>query len=213
MHAEVCDKAGLDKTADFVNYLLALATGALVFSAGLIKPDYQMSSGARVLLLASWCLLAMSVLGGMFAYMRIPVMLSEQNYNLEDKYMIWPGRVQQGAFVFGIVALGAALFIVLLNRPLGAKTQAEGSQTVEGPRGHFTISRSAKVFGVKGQIHYHTFLLNDVTGDLWEMRCARNGAVKFYRISVQGFPSSRNGSSQPNPTEGAALGICRYSSG
>ena len=77
------DKAGLEKAADFVNYLLALGTGALVFSAELIKKDYPMSPAARVLILVSWSLLAISILGGMFAYMRIPVMLSEKNYDLK----------------------------------------------------------------------------------------------------------------------------------
>jgi hypothetical protein len=112
------DKAGLEKAADFVNYLLALGTGALVFSAELLKKDYPMSAAARVLILLSWCLLGISIIGGILAYMRIPVMLSEQKYDLEDKYMIWPGRFQQLAFLLGILLLGIALGILLWRRDI-----------------------------------------------------------------------------------------------
>lgn len=114
------DKSGLEKTADFVNYALALGTGALVFSAELIKKDYPMTPAARLFVLASWFLLSLSVVGGMLAYMRIPVMLSEGNYDLEDKYLTPPGKTQQVAFFFGILSLGLALGILLWNRGASA---------------------------------------------------------------------------------------------
>jgi hypothetical protein len=190
MSANPPDKAGLEKTADFVNYLLVLGTGALVFSAELIKKDYPMSPAARVLVLVSWLLLAISILGGIVAYMRIPVMLSEKNYDLEDKYMIWPGRVQQRAFLFGIPVLGFALAILLWNRDLGMGAETTKPAKIscdQTPASHFVITNSGSVTGMRGRPHSHTFLLNDTTGEVWQMRCSRAGAVEFHRLAVDGL--------------------------
>jgi hypothetical protein len=187
------DKAGLEKAADFVNYLLALGTGALVFSAELIKKDYPMSSVARDFVLFSWFLLAISVLGGIIAYMRIPVMLSEKNYDLEDRYMIRPGRVQQLSFLIGIPALGMSLGILLWNRDLNAVQQAKPAQATsqEAVSGHFVIANSGLVTGGGGKEHSHTFLLNDKTGEAWQMRCSKDGAVEFRRITIEGLYPKR----------------------
>jgi hypothetical protein len=164
VNANAPDKAGLEKTADFVNYLLALATGALVFSAELVKKDYPMSPAARVLILVSWCLLAVSILGGMLAYMRIPVMLSERNYNLEDKYMTWPGRAQQLAFLFAIVFLGCGLAILLWHRDLGTGAETPKPAGIfynQAAANSFIITKSGNVTTLRGMVHSHTFLLNE----------------------------------------------------
>ncbi|HYM77613.1 MAG TPA: hypothetical protein VE377_16695 [Candidatus Dormibacteraeota bacterium] len=184
------DKSGLEKTADFVNYVLALATGALVFSAELIKKDYPMTPLARNLVLASWFLLSLSVVGGMLAYMRIPVMLSDSNYDLEDKFLTPPGKVQQIAFFVGIIVLGVALGTLLWNRDVSAsETNKQGSTDGRLPSpDHYVLGKSAKVFSSKGSVHYHTLLLNESTGEMWEMVCATNATVQFRKIAVEGLP-------------------------
>lgn len=106
-------KAGLLAGAEVIKYLLALATGAIVFSAGLLTDKVALSPLAKWFILISWCVLALSVVGGILANMRVPIMLTEQNYNVEDKFLKYPGLVQQLAFVFGIVLLGFALSIIL----------------------------------------------------------------------------------------------------
>ncbi len=186
------DKAGLEKTADYVNYLLALGTGALVFSAELIKKDYTLTYVARIFIIASWVALAASVLLGIVAYMRIPVMLSEQNYDLEDKYMIRPGKGQQIAFLIAIPLLGAALGILLFNRPLQAaepdKPPPISITTAPPlPAHHFTIVKNSKAVSARGGIHYHTFLLDESSGQVWELHCSKN-TVEFRKIAVEGLP-------------------------
>ena len=187
------DKSGLEKTADFVNYLLALATGSLVFSAELIKKDYPMFPVARGLVLLSWFLLAASIFFGILTYMRIPIMLSEQNYDLEDKYMIWPGRIQQLAFLFGIPVLGIALAILLWHKDLGGvvetPTPAKIVSEIRPPSNHFVIAKSAKVKSPSRNVHRHTFLLNEATGEVWEMKCSSGGSVEFRKVSVAGLSS------------------------
>lgn len=107
-------KSALVAAADVVKYLTALATGAIVFSAGLLSEKILLSGGAKVWMFLSWLLLAVSVAGGLLAGMRVPVQLSKQNYDLEDKYFEWPIRIQQIAFFLGIVALGVALALILI---------------------------------------------------------------------------------------------------
>jgi hypothetical protein len=199
MHANAPDQAGLEKTADFVNYILALSTGALVFSAELIKKDYPMSLGARDLILISWALLAVSILCGILAYMRIPVMLSEANHDLEDKLMIVPGRIQQVTFLFGMLFLGLALAILLWNRSLdNSETKSEAKRdciqcVIQSPTDdRFVIAQSGKVVGKNGKAHYHTFLLNSKSGESWQMVCAENGRIEFRRVVIEGLaPNSK----------------------
>lgn len=197
MHANAPGQAGLEKTADFVNYILALATGALVFSAELIKKDYPMSLVARDFILASWFLLGVSIACGILAYMRIPVMLSEANHDLEDKFMTIPGKFQQGAFFLGMLFLGFALAILLWNRSLdSSETKSETKKdcspcVIQSPAGaRFVIAQSAKVTGKNGGPHYHTFLLDNSSGETWQMVCATNGRVEFRRVVVEGLPPS-----------------------
>jgi hypothetical protein len=108
-------KGALSAAADVIKYLTALATGAIVFSAGLLNEKIFLSVWAKWLIFLSWCLLALSVAGGLLAGMRVPIQLSKQNYNLQNKYFEWPIRVQQIAFFCGIVALGAALSLILIG--------------------------------------------------------------------------------------------------
>jgi hypothetical protein len=179
------DKAGLDKSADFVTYLLALGTGALVFSMELIKKDYPTSPFIRTFLLISWCLLAVSIFCGIVAYMRIPVMLSEQNYDLEDKHLAFPGITQQLAFLFGIVSLGVALSIILWARVGTSQDPSPQVGTVPGQT--FTLVTSGIVRDSRATPHSHTFLLNTKTGETWEMICSKNGRVVFSRVSIEGL--------------------------
>jgi hypothetical protein len=106
-------KAGLLAGSEVVKYLMALATGSIVFSAGLLNEKTSLSPSAKWFIFTSWVALALSILGGILASMRIPVQLTEQNYNFEDKFLKYPGLVQQLAFLLGILLLGIALTITL----------------------------------------------------------------------------------------------------
>lgn len=106
-------KDALTAAAEVVKYLTALGTGAIVFSAGLLNEKIFLPTSAKWFIFGSWCLLAISVLGGLLAGMRIPVLLSEEKYDLEDEYLKYPGLVQQVTFFFGVVLLGVALTVLL----------------------------------------------------------------------------------------------------
>ena len=107
-------KTALVAAAEVVKYLTALATGAIVFSAGLLNEKILISGWAKGWIFLSWVLLAVSVAGGLLGGMRVPVQLSKQNYDLQDKYFEWPIWIQQITFFFGIVALGIAMALILV---------------------------------------------------------------------------------------------------
>jgi len=103
----------LTTAAEFIKYFTALATGALVFSAGLVSDKITLTPIAQWLLTASWALIAASVLGGVLAYARIPIQLAAATYDLEDKWLTYPARGQQVAFILSMLCLAAALFSAL----------------------------------------------------------------------------------------------------
>lgn len=92
------------------------------------------------------------------------------------------------------LALAMALSILLYGSAT-ASSEADkrtGTNTLPANPDHFIIAKSAKVVGGGGMVHYHTFLLDDATGETWEMFCAPNGTVEFRRTVVEGLPRAQD---------------------
>jgi len=114
-------KESLATAADFIKYTTGFATGALIFSAGLLDKIQHISSFAAGVLIAAWALLSISVMAGVLAFSRIPIQQSEASYDLEDKFFTWPGKIHQLSFVFGILALGSVLIVILSTTHIGKR--------------------------------------------------------------------------------------------
>jgi hypothetical protein len=181
----------LDKAGEFVKYLTALATGALVFSAELLKKDYVVPDTARHLILFCWVCLVFSALFGLAALARIPMMMTEGTEDLEDTFLKWPIRLQQLSLPAGIIALGVALILTLWHPPSNA-TESQPSaccQAVEpGPK--FSIVSSAPHSLGKAPPHQHTFLLQQDTGRVWEMTCDSEKKVRFRAVQVENLDAA-----------------------
>jgi hypothetical protein len=69
------------------------------------------------------------------------------------------------------MALGLALGILLWTRPVGASESDKPPLTNIAPAtaDRFVITKSGRVTDARGRAHYHTFLLDDLTGEIWEM--------------------------------------------
>lgn len=93
--------------------MLKIATGTLVFSAGLLKEDIQLGCAGKWLLGISWFCLGISIITGSVAQLRVPVMIAEDKPNIADKWFEPPGRIHHIAFVLGVVFLGAAMIAIL----------------------------------------------------------------------------------------------------
>jgi hypothetical protein len=72
---------GLKQIVDLLKFTLALATGSLVFSAGLLKEDIKLNCCAKCFLFVSWVALATSAAAGVLAYMRIPMLIAKKDFN------------------------------------------------------------------------------------------------------------------------------------
>ena len=117
-------KAALAMASEFVHYTLALSTGALVFSANLARENPSLRRSAKYLLVGSWGLLSLSVIGGVMALSRLPVMLSEEIYDIFDPWFTVPGQVHQIAFLLGMTCLGMALVQTVLAHPAASEAEA-----------------------------------------------------------------------------------------
>jgi len=113
---KLASEEGLKQLIDLLKFTLALSTGALVFSAGLLTEDIKLNFPAKCFLFLSWLALATSAAAGVLAYMRIPMLIARRNYDMRDKFMEIPGRVHHIAFVVGLLSLGVALVIGLVNK-------------------------------------------------------------------------------------------------
>ena len=107
---------GLKQIVDLLKYTIALATGSLVFSAGLLSEDIKLLWWAKFFLFLSWLALATSAAAGVLAYMRIPMLIARKDFNMRDKFMEIPGRIHHISFVVGVLSLGVALIIVLIKK-------------------------------------------------------------------------------------------------
>jgi len=116
MAEESKESKALSAAVEAVKFSLALATGTLVFSAELLKEEVRIGPPAKVLLAASWCILGISIVAGVLAYLRVPVMISEDKPGIHDKWFEWPGRIHHVAFLLGVAILGLAMICILLDR-------------------------------------------------------------------------------------------------
>lgn len=187
--------AALDKSAEFTKYLAALATGALVFSKDLLGKDFTIAGDSRYFIFGAWSCLALSVVAGIFSLARIPMMIGKETYDLEDKYLVFPLRAQQVLCFLGVLALGGALTAILWTKPASgeASNSSASSQDsrVDPTRCkydcHFAIATSATVRSRAEGPHQHTFLLNQSTGQVWELLCDSKKSAQFRKVPTEGL--------------------------
>lgn len=115
-HNDSCSGETALKTAsEFVKYLVALATGAIVFTASFLSKDVMLTNEAKWWMLAAWIALGITIVAGLVSMAACPVMLKEKNYDLNDPFFEWPIRLQQVTFFFGMLFLGVALTLTMFG--------------------------------------------------------------------------------------------------
>jgi hypothetical protein len=113
MPDETKEAKSLTAAVDAHKTTLALATGTLVFSVGLLKENLHFSCWAKWLLGISWCLLGVSIVAGSLVHLRVPMMIAEDKPNIHDQLFEIPGKIHHTAFVFGVILLGVAMIVIL----------------------------------------------------------------------------------------------------
>jgi hypothetical protein len=107
----------LKAAGDIIKVSTGLATGALVFSVSLLPNASTYTPGIRCFLILSWFSLLVSILTGVLSQSAIPVLMEDQDYNIENKWFTWPGRAHQIAFGFAIIFLAVALTKIVYSEP------------------------------------------------------------------------------------------------
>jgi len=123
----------LKAAGDIIKLSTGLATGALVFGVGLLPNAPVYTPFVRGCLVASWGLLLVSIVAGVFSQAAIPVLIEDRNYSIEDPYFTYPGRAHQVLFGLGLLALALGLSAVLYAEPhrLRIGTALEATRIVE----------------------------------------------------------------------------------
>jgi hypothetical protein len=101
---------------DLLKISVGFAAGCLVFSTGLLSDNIEFTIIPKLLLGWSWIMLAFSIAMGVLAYMRIPILIAENNNDVHDKYMAIPGRIHHVSFIMGIFLLGFTIISVLMSK-------------------------------------------------------------------------------------------------
>jgi hypothetical protein len=129
------EKSALSSAANFVKFVVALATASLVVSAALITDQIDLSTLGIVLLILSWLALALSVLAGVIAYSKIPIKFANKDYDLLGDRRLRSALATTGVmFVAGIVCLSLGLSSALFS--------SSGTQPTPTPTFTLTVTTS-----------------------------------------------------------------------
>src|SRR5262249_51227814 len=104
---------GVESAIEFTKHVMTLSGAGIAFVATIdVRP---IGSAQRIALFAAMVLLALSLAAGLLVWSRAAVMISNQQYSLEDAFLKWPGLVNLFAFGFGVVALGVFIAIKIFG--------------------------------------------------------------------------------------------------
>src|SRR5713101_351001 len=90
----------LKAAGDIIKLSIGLATGALVFSVGLLPNSPLYTLFVRGCLVAAWTLLLLSIGTGVLSQAAVPVLMDDQDYDIENPWFTYPGRIHQVLFGF-----------------------------------------------------------------------------------------------------------------
>jgi hypothetical protein len=114
------DLKATDLAGTFINALETIATGALVFSIGLVAMAPAYDFWARIGLIGSWVAAAASIIAGLAAQSTIPLHVQRKILIFYSPVFNWPARIQQIAFAIAMVLLAVVLARQLLSKPVAS---------------------------------------------------------------------------------------------
>ena len=106
------DTSGADAlkaAGDILRVSTGLATGALVFSVGLLSSVAAQASWVCLTLAVTWVALFFSVVTGVISQAAVPVLISEKRFDIEAPTFTWPGRIHQLLFTLAVFGLSVVL--------------------------------------------------------------------------------------------------------
>jgi hypothetical protein len=129
------EKSALISAANFLKFMVALATGSLVVSAALLANKIDLTPPGVVLLVISWAAFALSIVAGVIAYSRIPIKFANKDYDIINDGRLRPALAITGLmFLAGIVCLSLGLISALMT--------SNGTQPTPTPTFTLTVTTS-----------------------------------------------------------------------
>lgn len=105
------DKAGLESALEFTKFVITLDSGLMAFVTGTSFLADVNAVSEKVAVVIILLLLATSLVAGIFVYMRAATMFGETNYDLGDRHLSIPGKVNVAAFAVGAIGIGMLAII------------------------------------------------------------------------------------------------------
>src|SRR5713101_5849623 len=146
------------------------ATGAVVLSISFMKDLLQgvsISTAWRTELAFSWILFIVSFIAGLIAYGAPITGAGKDEFKLSVNTFTRIFSILQGVFF----AVGTFLLVLFAFFNMSTRFANDSHPKSDSaiPVAHFVISKSAYVATSHQKRHNHTFLLNQTTGEIWEM--------------------------------------------
>ena len=129
------EKSALISAANFLKFMVALATGSLVVSAALLANKIDLTPPGVVLLVISWAAFALSIVAGVIAYSKIPIKFANKDYDIINDARLRLALAINGLmFLAGIVCLSLGLISALIT--------SNGTQPTPTPTFTLTVTTS-----------------------------------------------------------------------
>lgn len=119
-------KAGLDLAVDFTKFIIGLDGALIAFLTGASFVQSQSGPLQKTAVIVALTSLALSIVAGIFVYMRAATMVSDGSYDLNDKRLQIPGILNVVLFMIGALAIGS---ISLNQFQAGPKAAKDASAT------------------------------------------------------------------------------------
>lgn len=185
-----------------INWLVGLSGGAI--GGALLKFDWllKLSPAAKKSFFAAAIFFFASILCGAYYLFQLFAMRRRKD-ELDDIKSNWPpdtGEIDQATKAFEKARKKARIYHYLTMLTFGVASIASlfairyalfrASNLSEKPLSNKYLITTALVHLKSGSLHSHTFLLNQQTGEIWELTCRSNGTVEFRRVPKTSYDGS-----------------------
>jgi hypothetical protein len=112
------DQAALSSVNDILKLLTTLATGALVFSVGLLAPaSTTYPDWVKWVLAITWFLFFVAAASGVYAQSLVPLQIRTQHENINECELRGAAIVLEVCFFLGVLGLALTLIVTLFSTP------------------------------------------------------------------------------------------------
>jgi hypothetical protein len=167
------EQRATEAAATFVNALNTIAAGCLVFSIGLVATASGYDQHSRCLIIASWGLLALTILAGSAAQATLPMHILYGESIFTSRVFEPIIRAQQLTFFFAMALLAYVLSVQLLSEPsslaIRARTATSALARVEVCAPIRPSERITLIEMLRGDE------INNIEEGVWHIRATTNG--------------------------------------